>query len=244
MAVVRTYSEEQLRHAVAASSSWRGVLRELGLSATSSSAIRSVRQHAARLALDSSHFTGGRRWTDAELAEAVAASRSWSETVERLQLRGGSAVALVQRHAARLGIDTAHLAYPPVEQPSSQRLSVGLANLSRAGPQIAAVWFTLCGRDVAWPLEPCRYDLLVTGNGETRRVQVKTTTTRSENGAWCAHVGANGRYDSRAYTEAEIDDLFVIDGDLSFYLIPLEAVRGVHFVHLSAYEGYRVRAGW
>lgn len=42
----RTYTDEELTAAVAISCSWRGVLRELGLVATSAKAIRSVRNYA------------------------------------------------------------------------------------------------------------------------------------------------------------------------------------------------------
>lgn len=245
MAGNRRYSDEQLRDAVAAATSWRDTLRRLGLAATSSSAIRSVRYHAERLAIDSSHFTGGRRWTDAELTDALSEVSTWTEAAARLRLRGGSAVPFLQRHAARLGIDTNHLdgVTDGTPDPSVTSLRVDLANLSRAGSQIAAAWFTLCGQDVSWPLEPCRYDLLVSGNGETRRVQVKTTTTRDECGSWRAHVSTNGRHETRVYTTDEIDDFFIIDGDLNFYLIPIRAMRGMHYVRLRAYETFKVRDG-
>ncbi|WP_162621952.1 hypothetical protein [Microbacterium suaedae] len=56
-------------------------------------------------------------------------------------------------------------------------------------------------------------------------------------------MSTNGRRDRRVYTADEIDDFFIIDGDFTFYLIPLEAMRGMHYVHLRAYEQYRVRNG-
>ena len=49
---MRRYSDSDLVDAVRASHSWRGVLRALGLSATSAAAMRSVRAHADRLQLD------------------------------------------------------------------------------------------------------------------------------------------------------------------------------------------------
>lgn len=99
----------------------------------------------------------------------------------------------------------------------------------------------MCGFDISWPLEPCRYDLVVSGEGDVRRVQVKTTTTR-ERGAWRAHVSTNGRHATRPYTADEIDDFFLIDGDLNFYIIPIAEMRGLHYVVLNRYEPYRVRA--
>ena len=68
---MRRYSDEQLIEAIQASHSWRGVLRQVGLSATSAAAMRSVRMHADRLGLDYSHFTGQRRWTDQQLVAAI-----------------------------------------------------------------------------------------------------------------------------------------------------------------------------
>lgn len=101
----------------------------------------------------------------------------------------------------------------------------------------------MCGMDVSWPLEPCRYDLLVSDGREIRRVQVKTTTSATERGVWRVNVSTTGRGDRRIYTDDEIDDFFVIDGDLNFYLIPLNALTGMHAVWLSAYEQFRVRDG-
>ncbi|HJQ05006.1 MAG TPA: hypothetical protein VJ872_06160 [Nocardioides sp.] len=43
MGGARTYSDDRLAAAVAAATSWRGVLRELGLSATSGASQRSIR---------------------------------------------------------------------------------------------------------------------------------------------------------------------------------------------------------
>jgi hypothetical protein len=42
----RTWTDEQLTDAVAASTSWRGVMRQLGLNTTSAGAIRIVRRHS------------------------------------------------------------------------------------------------------------------------------------------------------------------------------------------------------
>jgi hypothetical protein len=57
----RSYRDEELAAAVATSTSWRGVLRTLGLIGSSTAMIRSARHHADRLGLDYRHFTGHRR---------------------------------------------------------------------------------------------------------------------------------------------------------------------------------------
>lgn len=54
----RKWTDEHLRRAVATEQSWRGVMRALGLE--SSSSMRIVQQHADKLKLDTSHFSGQR----------------------------------------------------------------------------------------------------------------------------------------------------------------------------------------
>lgn len=233
----RTYTDEQLIDAVRSSASWRGTLRFLGLSATSAAAMRSVRFHADRLGADYRDFRGQRQWTDRQLREAVVNSRTWMDVADQLGLHGGSAVTSFKGHAMRLGLDTTHL---NVERATAVADSPqpALEYLRRAGSMLAAGWFALCGRDVAWPLEPCRYDLLVMGDHETRRIQVKTTTRRTE-GTWVVSISTSGRRKA-AYDPDEVDDFFIIDGELNYYLIPIVAVGGLHALHLNAYERYRL----
>src|ERR1700739_1543554 len=88
--LLRTWSDDQLANAVKNSTSWRGVMRSLGLKATSAGQIRIVRRHAERLKLDASHFRGKRRWSDDQLREAVAECKSWEAGLKRLgRLAGG-----------------------------------------------------------------------------------------------------------------------------------------------------------
>jgi hypothetical protein len=234
----RTYSDTDLANAVESSHSWRGVLRSLGLTATSSSAIHSVRRHADLLQLEYRHFTGNRRWTDAELTEAVAASESWAGVAERLGLVADSSTAL-RGHAGRVGIDVGHLRPVPLRsQPPATAMSASPAHLRRAGSLLAASWFTLCGYEVSWPLEPCRYDLLVRMEERIAKVQVKTATRRG-GGSWVVWLSTTGARRA-TYGPEEIDYFFVVDRDLTYYLIPLTAVGGLHAIHLSSYAAYRV----
>ncbi|PUB24850.1 hypothetical protein C8K30_108106 [Promicromonospora sp. AC04] len=95
----------------------------------------------------------------------------------------------------------------------------------------------LCGNDVSWPLEPSRYDLLVSTVTGIRRVQVKTTRTRAGD-SWKVYLSTT-RGERRTYDPDEIDDFFIIDGDLNYYLIPVAVVGGLHAIHLNAYGRYR-----
>lgn len=240
MAQERRYTDDQLTAAVASAQSWRGTLRELGLSGTSSGSMRSVRARAEALDLDYRHFTGQRRWTEDELGSAVRDATTWTDAALRLGLSGGSGVATVKGHAARLGLDTSHLVATGEGVTDAPRPD--LARLDRAGPLLAAAWFTLSGADVSWPLEPARYDLLVTTRGGTRRVQVKTTTTRA-GATWKVYLSTSRR-GRQTYSPDEIDDFFVIDGELRQYLIPAVVVGGLHAIHVGAYGRYQVPSLW
>ncbi|QAY70925.1 group I intron-associated PD-(D/E)XK endonuclease [Xylanimonas protaetiae] len=195
-----------------------------------------MRSYADSLGLDYSHFRGQRRWTSEDLQAAIVRATTWIEVTELLGL-GATAGPTLKGHALRLGIDASHLS--PVRSAAS---TVGpfprLSNLNRAGSTLAAGWFELCGWSVSWPLEPCRYDLVVDSGVKVRRVQVKTTTTR-DGGSWKVYLSSAQR-ERRAYSPDEIDDFFVIDGDLNYYLIPLEAVGGLLAVHLSSYGQFRL----
>lgn len=159
MADKRTYTDEELVVAVAESTSWRGVMRALGLKATSAGSKRSVQRHANRLGLDYGHFLGNRRWSEDDLVMAIADSASWSEVVRKLGLQGGSSVTSLKGHALRLGINTDHFGDVPIG-PTLESPVPDLENLRRAGGVMAATWFILSGHHVSWPLEPCRFDLL------------------------------------------------------------------------------------
>lgn len=236
----RSYSDAELAAAIARSRSWRGVLRALGLTATSSAAMRSVRRRADEIGLDHGHFTGQRRWMDEELRAAVAAGKSWTDVLDRLGLAGGSSHTTIRGHAIRLGLDIDHLdARRPVTEPVPG-MTPDVSLLPRAGSLLAAAWFALCGWDVSWPLEPCRYDLLVARDGRVARVQVKTTRVR-EGASWTVWLSTT-RGKRTPYDPDELDYFFVIDGDWRFYLIPSRTVGGLHAASVNAYRSFQVGA--
>lgn len=105
---------------------------------------------------------------------------------------------------------------------------------------MAAAWFELCGHSVSWPLEPCRYDLVVWIGAAPQRVQVKTTTVQ-QGGAWTAWISNSGK-ERATYGPDEIDYFFVVDGDYGYYLIPMAAVGGLTAIRLAAYSEYRLPA--
>ncbi len=233
----RTYSNDELVAAVAVSNSWRGVLRELGLAASNAAEIRSVRGHADRIGIDHGHIGGNRQWREGDLRTAVAKSRTWRDVAEHLALRDARSVAIAKGQAVRLGLDVSHIAsHAPTR--NELRTSPHLTHLNRAGSLLAAAWFAFCGQNVSWPLEPCRYDLLVDADEGVRRIQVKTTTTRAGY-TWKVYLSTTGR-ERRTYDPNEIDEFFVIDGDLDYYLIPIDVVAGLQAIHVGAYKKYRL----
>jgi hypothetical protein len=240
MTFQRTYTDDELRAAVESQQSWRAVLRELGLVATSAGSMRTARRHADRLGISYKHFTGQRRWSDEALAAAVAESRSWSAVARRLGLDGGSSITALKGHAVRLGLDHSHFRTVPQAVPGDDLAPHG-SRLFRAGALLAAAWFEASGATIAWPLEPARYDLLAQTPTGLRRVQVKTTVKQAGSTfdvllSTSSHSG-RGR---RVYDPDEIDEFFVIDGCLNFYRIPIQVVGGRKTAHLSAYAAYRV----
>jgi len=139
-----TYDDASLAEAIAVSHSWRGVLRHLGLKATSSGALRTARRCADELGIDYSHFTGQRRWADAALAQAVAESHSWTQVAATLGIKGGTSYPLLRGHALRLGLDTSHFGVP--DKPDAEwTLAPSERHLRYAGSLMAAAWFALCG---------------------------------------------------------------------------------------------------
>jgi hypothetical protein len=195
-------------------------MRELGLCATSAGSIRIVKRHVSRLGLDTSHFTGQRRWPDAQLRRAVASAYSWSELLSELGLVHGSKDdrIRIKAHSARLGLDLNRLdplhkgvAVKPEFQPH-------VKHLRDAGTSIAAMWFLLCGYNTSLPMEPTIYDLLVSMPDGIKRVQVKTTTYNNDGrvvqvGRRPYSVGNRARL--VPYDPDQVDFFFIVDGDLT-----------------------------
>jgi PD-(D/E)XK endonuclease len=243
----RSWTEDDLRRAVIGEHSWRGVARALGLKSTSTNPIR---RHAARLKLDTSHFTGQRPWSDADLRTAVSSATSWSGVLRILQVGDGNDIRTrLKAHAVRLKLDTSHLDHqsqPASADAFSLRVTEpDLSRLRRAAPSIAAVWFTLRGFAVSTPLEPEPYDLLVAMDGGLQRIQVKSSTTRAANGKWMVRIGRRP-YSSRKpmgvcpYHPDALDYFFIVSGDGELYLFPSNVVAGQVGVQPESHPAYRV----
>lgn len=252
----QTWTDHQLTEAVKSSTNWRSVLRLLGYGERSASAgaIRIVRRRALQLGLDSSHFRGKRRWSDAQLRQAVRESRTWGEVLTALGLStvSGNSQPHVKSHTIRLGLDVSHLDRASHRGPHPSEPPADLAEvppdrkcLRVAAPTIAAAWFALRTCAVSFPFEPAPYDLLIDGPGGFAAVQVKTTTTFTKDG-WMVAVGHHPDTHAKkgghllAYDPDVIDLFFIIDGDMTMYLIPSRALAGRVRVLLRTYKEYVV----
>jgi PD-(D/E)XK endonuclease len=240
----RSWSDSQLASAVAASRSWRGVMRELGLCVTSAGAIRGVKRHVARLGLDTSHFSGQRRWSDAQLRRAVANAYSWPELFTDLALTGsGDDRTRVKAHAIRLGLDLSRLEGLSGDVATHPEFKPDVKHLREAGTAIAVMWFLLCGYAPSIPIEPALYDLLVSLPDGIKRVQVKTTTYNKA--GWAVSVGrrpytTDNRGPLVPYDPELIDFFFILDGELTMYVIPSRVIAGRVGILLSNYSEYIV----
>jgi hypothetical protein len=249
-----TWTDQQLTDAVKTATNWRSVMRALGYGERSSSAgaIRIVRRRTLQLGLDSSHFRGKRRWSDAQLRQAVAASRSWGDVLTALGLSAtdGSTQPHVKSHTIRLGLDTSHLnrvshrgQHPAAALSDLSGVPADLKYLRVAGPTIAAAWFALRGYAVSFPFEPTAYDLVVDAPGGIATVQVKTTNFTRD--GWTVTVGHHPDTHAKkghllAYDPDVIDLFFIVDGDMTMYLIPSRALAGRVRVLLRTYKKYIV----
>jgi len=152
----------------------------------------------------------------------------------------GGSVRTLRAHAQRLALSTSHFG-PARQLPASPIVGEYRPQFLRdAGSLFAATWFALRGAKIAWPLEPCRYDLVVELDGTLRRIQVKTTT---QGAGTSAIVGlSNSRKSGQrvVYAPDEIDDFFVIDSDLNAYVIPYDVVAGYGSIQLGRYRRFIV----
>lgn len=159
MAGKRTWTDEQLREAVASSTTWAAVLRSLGLSLRGRNHVR-VTRLARELALDTRHFDRlARVADDAALRSAVARSTSYEMVLEMMELPVEPVtLGRIKRRAGLLGLDTRHFARPARSPQRRRARTWSDEQLRRA----VTTSFTLAGTVRALGLIPAggNYDLV------------------------------------------------------------------------------------
>ena len=143
----------------------------------------------------------------------------------------------------RLGLDLAHLVGPIASAAEPAEAKPDLRYLRDAAPSVAASWLSLYGFNVAIPVEPAVYDLLVSTPEGIDRVQVKTTCFSKD--GWTVVVGRRpysvGNRERRVPYDPElIDWFFILDGNLTIYLVPSRIIAGRVVILLHTYTKYIV----
>ena len=172
---MRRYTDAQLVDAIEASHSWRGVLRALGLSATSAAAMRSVRLPCGPTGtrLQPLHRPATLDGPRSSSRRSASADQLDTGRARALGLAGGSSTTTLRGHAVRLGLDTAIL------RAQSHRVRQSCmrprqANLPRGHTHgrgvVRAVWSFGVLAPRTQPLRPSRLE----GRRRPERIQVKT----------------------------------------------------------------------
>lgn len=213
------HSDQEFAAAVAASHSWRGVLRELGMKGLHTA---TARRRAARLGLDTSHFTGQRPWSNQQLEDAVSSSSSWNEVCTKLLTDPRTA----KRHATSLGLKVAHLERRNVPSVEGNLIPCD-ANWQRAAAHWAVAWFYAIGGSGAVVSEQEPFDLYacLPGDRVPQRVQIKTSNHRVKPGRWGfnltvkAHKPGGGQT-LVAYDPKSVDLFFLVAVSGDAWLVP------------------------
>jgi hypothetical protein len=110
------YTKPEAAAAIADADSWAAALRQLGVKPIGKN-YATIRRWAATWNIDTKHLSPHRplgtaprpRFTEEQLRDAVAVSRSWAETLRRLGYRtAGGNWKTIKRYVAAWGISTAH----------------------------------------------------------------------------------------------------------------------------------------
>jgi hypothetical protein len=233
-------SDEDLRIAVQNSHSWREVMRVLGYATTNGYLGEQLRLRATGLAIDYSHFSHRRHspWSVEALTTAIRNSTNWAGVAVELGVSPlhYQTLSSIKGHAARLGIETRHLANGrQVELPVPFTSNPDVRYLRQSANCVAMAWFARRGYRVSVPAEPVPYDLIVEADGRLYRIQVKTAIGKdSKSGAPVCRVCRIPRRDGRriAYDPDDVDFFFIIDGEGNKYIIPLAELGGAVSVSL------------
>jgi len=145
----------------------------------------------------------------------------------------------VRRMGILRSLDAAVLVRPP-RVPAHERPSVFSRHPHARQLRSAAIgdaihWFLSRGYTPSIPVDPVRYDLVVESDQGLIRVQVKSTNQKGKSGRWTVHAyraaynatspaNANGRRRRILYSSADVDYFFIVTGDRSRYLIPVDSV--------------------
>jgi hypothetical protein len=247
---VRTWTDDQLTKAVAEEHSWGAVARSLGMKSTSSRAL--VRRRTRELELDTSHFRGKRSWTDQELAEAIAESKTWSGAARKVGTGTDRAtINSLKKLACQMGLDVSHLDRPSRAQAHTlvSLPDQTFTNFGTEAEYLAAAWFVSRGFRVSLAGGGLPYDLIIDRCGEIQRVQVKSTVAApTASGTRVAKLsrltpsrGASTNRRMQCYEPTDFDLFFVLTGEGHVFLIPLRDVAGLKSLMVGQGSPYYIQ---
>lgn len=196
-----------------------------------------------------------RRYTDEQLREAIETCPGWADVMSSLGKNRRTGSSSMRTVAHSLGIDTTHLDnrnHLKPKEAAEQIFTKGKKFGFLTGLSTASKWFLERGYLVSIPLEPAPYDLIADSDQGFQRIQVKTTSYRTQSGRYLArltrtsydvtaHLNTAGKYRSVAYDAGIIDYFFIVTDEQTKYLIPFNTVKGQLTVTLDhRYMGFKL----
>lgn len=264
MARPRKWTDEQLREAVATSSTWKDVVLKIGRT-DNPKARRVVQGHAVRMELDVGHlptfkpidpvypYDARFRNLVNDLVTIVPECDSWGQVFKRLGVNpSGSGYVSLRAKAVALGLDTSHFRGQAWSSRPIDHVAVPFMRdrdetlLHKAAAARATAWFMERGYTVCIPAEPALYDLVVDSDVGLVKVQVKSTFSQDpKTGRWVvrihrmtyspdAKLTTNGARVKCVYAPGEIDFFFIVTADNVNYLIPLGVTKGAGALALDS----------
>lgn len=110
---------------------------------------------------------------------------------------------------------------------------------------IAIAYYSSNGYTVSIPLNDTQdYDLIVDKNCVLKKVQVKSTSCKTKYNNYQVALKSCGGTKGKTYKtviETNIDELFILTGDLNMYIIPIEILKNNSTLNIcDKYDKFRV----
>lgn len=110
---------------------------------------------------------------------------------------------------------------------------------------IAIAYYSSNGYTVSIPLNDTQdYDLIVDKNCVLKKVQVKSTNCKTKYGNYQVALKSCGGTKGKTYKtviETNIDEIFILTGDLNMYIIPIEILKNKSTLNIcDKYDKFRV----
>lgn len=110
---------------------------------------------------------------------------------------------------------------------------------------IAIAYYASNGYTVSIPLNDTQdYDLIVDKDNILKKVQVKSTACKTKYGNYQVALKSCGGTKGKTYKtviKTNIDELFILTGDLNMYILPIEDLKNESTLNIcEKYQKYKV----